>query len=298
MSLCEGGGSGANPGGKAIFRKVPKRNSRLATPSRWRQPGQHRSGPPSFSVHSSEALTVMQRSFKPLKQGRYLPWEPSFLSHDVGHGVSVSISPCEGDGTGANPVGQPKFFPMTPWLSSEAGGCNPSHAGAIPAGVSTFRRGPSPRAIRPTARTPRFQRGNPGAAPGWRSRWLLGSGGASPHRSSKPATLNRGMDVARFDASAPRQIAFLCFRSSMEQSAGLRTRRLRVRVPPKVPAPLSFSSRRHLLGAASDFQCPRGPTSRGAGFRNRRLRVRIPPWVPFSIPSLIPESHNQQCTGL
>lgn len=171
MSLCEGGGSGANPGGKARFfdsKKVPKRNSRLATPSRWRQPGRHRSGPPfhnpHFAVDSPEALTVMQRPFNPLKQGRYLPGEPSLSPFDFGHGVSVSISPCEGDGTGANPVGQP-ISPTTPWPSSEAGGCNPPHAGANPAGVSTLSR-----AIRPTARTPRFQRGNPGAAPGWRSR--------------------------------------------------------------------------------------------------------------------------------
>ena len=47
----------------------------------------------------------MQRSFKPQKQGRYLPGKPNFS--DVGRSVIVSISPCEGDGAGANPVGQP-----------------------------------------------------------------------------------------------------------------------------------------------------------------------------------------------
>ena len=64
------------PAGKPVYQlEVPKRNSRLATPSRWRQPGRHRSGPPN----SLEALTVMQRSFKPRKQGQYLPGEPNML---------------------------------------------------------------------------------------------------------------------------------------------------------------------------------------------------------------------------
>lgn len=111
MSLCEGGGSGANPGGKASFPHF-KRSRRETADSPPRQGGDSRGGTGRdrhfFQIDSLEALTVMQRSFKPRKQGRYLPGEPN--PFDVGHGVSVSISPCEGDGTGANPVGQPNFL--------------------------------------------------------------------------------------------------------------------------------------------------------------------------------------------
>ena len=113
--------------------------------------------------------------------------------------------------------------------------------------------------------------------------------GAFPHRSSKPATLNRGTEVARFDASAPRHAVSLfyrCFRSSMEQSAGLRTRRLRVRVPPKAPV---FC-----------MQCPRSPTAEAPvsetggwgceSLRGYQFSDSIPPWQREKCAPLVKET--------
>lgn len=83
MSLCEGGGSGANPGGKASFPHF-KGSRRGTADSPPRQGGDSRGGTGRdrhyFPIDSLEALTVMQRSFKPRKQGQYLPGEPTMLA--------------------------------------------------------------------------------------------------------------------------------------------------------------------------------------------------------------------------